>query len=149
MELKPYTLKFSQAIDELPTAIAEKFRIVAGNDLKEMIKLRVQTGEDSEGGGFKPYAPLTVEIRQNKGMQTSFKDFTFTGEMWRKFGEKSFTATKNNASITLGGTNADAEMKINDNTEREGKNIIEPSDEEIKYVEDFLIEEIDNYLSSL
>ena len=137
-------------INQFPDAIMERFRIVVSNDLTALIRLRIQsTGTNADGGSFKEYAEITKQIRQSRGMQTNFKDFTFTGEMWRKFGEKSFSKGSQKLSVTIGGKSQSAEKKINDNTEREGISIIAPSDDELKKTEEILIDEIDKYISSI
>jgi hypothetical protein len=148
-DFETYQLNFAVAIDNLPDEISRKFVTYTGNDLPEMIKLRVQSGENANGGGFKPYAAKTVAIRKAKGMQTGHKDFTFTGEMWRKFGKKSFSTTGTKMATTIGGKNSDAEMKINDNSERENINIIAPSDEELQFIENELAKDIEEYIKRI
>jgi hypothetical protein len=83
-----------------------------------------------------------AEVRQLAGNSNPNKNFRFTGDMWSGFGQKSITAT----SVTIGGETAYAQKVMGYNSEREGINIIKPSDAEIKLVKkrfvDFLFAKI-------
>jgi hypothetical protein len=133
-------------INDLPTYVEERLKIIAGKDLTALIRLRVQKGERADGGSFKPYAELTKKIRASKGKQTNFKDFTFTGEMWRNFGEKGTSKSGNEVKITIGGKTSDSEYKISENTEREEFSIIKPSESELALVENILKENIEDFI---
>ena len=63
------------------------FDSVTVNVQDEIIRLntRIQLGEDgidSLGESLGEYAPLTIDIRTNEGLQVSFVDFRFTGWYW-------------------------------------------------------------------
>ena len=148
-EITQYSLDFSNMIRGFPDAIADKFRVLAGLDLKVLIQMRVQKGVNAEGGGFKEYAEKTKQIRAENKMQTAFKDFTFTGEMWRGFGVKSFSKSTSKLSVTLGGKTPKSAEKLQKNTAREERNIIEPSKEELRIIEENLITQIENYINNI
>lgn len=149
MEIVPYALKINAGIQSFDDAIMQRFRSIISMDLTAIIEQRVLTGKNKDGGGWKPYAEKTKDIRRKAGKETEFKNFEFTGEMWRKFGEKSSSKTEKTLSVTIGGTNADSQMKIDDNSEREGMVIIEPSQSEIDTVEGLFVESIDDYLTNV
>ncbi len=90
----------------------------------------IESGQDSLGGAFGEYTPYTKTLRGAKGLQTSFVDLKDTGDMWRSIGVVNKEINGAKAIITLGPKNSDALMKLNDNSERFGKQILELSDSE-------------------
>ena len=74
------------------------------------------------------------DFRAINNLNTSPKNFEFTGQMWRGFGVLSVQRTSTGAVVEIGGTNSDSEMKMQDNTQRERKSIIAPSAQEIAVV---------------
>jgi len=74
------------------------------------------------------------EWRGLNNLNTSPKNYEFTGEMWRGFGVKSIQRTANGATITIGGTTNTSEDRITWNSKQEGKSIIKPSKKEIEIV---------------
>jgi hypothetical protein len=97
-------------------------------DAKSNIQQRFQeSGQDDMGGAFGDYTPYTKRLRGEKGLQTSFVDLTDTGDMWRSIGVVNKISSGAIASITLGPKNADALKKLNDNTIRFDKPILELS----------------------
>jgi hypothetical protein len=101
------------------------------NGMTSQIINRVQgKGKDAFGGMFTPYSEKYKKKREKRGMQTAYKNFTFEGFMWRDFGIKK--AEKN--KVILGGKTEDGQDKIYWNSQREKKNIIQPSQEEIKFL---------------
>lgn len=93
-------------------------------------------------GGYK-------QIRQIEGLQTGHKDFWFTTQMWGGFGVKRKSHTKNKITVTLGGTNKESQDKIDGNSEREGVNIINISDSELKSLAKMVDKEIQRYINKL
>jgi len=93
-------------------------------------------------GGYK-------QIRQIEGLQTGHKDFWFTTQMWRGFGVKRVQKTKNQVTVRLGGTNQESQDKIDANSEREGVNIINISDSELKDLAKMVDKEIQRYINKL
>jgi len=83
------------------------------------------------------------------GLQTSHKDFTFTGQMWRGFGVKRISKTKNEFVVTLGGKNVEAQKKIDANSKREGVNIINLSDSETKKLAKTVDKELQRYINKV
>lgn len=74
------------------------------------------------------------EFRQINNLNPAPKNFEFTGEMWRGFGVLRVQRTPTGATLTIGGRTPDAAEKIDWNSERERKSIIQPSKQEIEIV---------------
>lgn len=72
-----------------------------------------------------------AEFRRLNGRPDNFKNFSFTNAMWRDFGVISADALGTNIEIKIGGKTPQARKKIDENREREGRNIIEPSPDEL------------------
>ena len=82
------------------------------------------------------YFPLGyLEYRSKIGRELE-KNFFLTGEMWRNFGITKVTEDGNEVTVTLAGLTPDAQNKIDGNSEREGQSIIEANEEEIRFIED-------------
>lgn len=75
------------------------------------------------------------EFRQMNNLEISKKNFEFTGEMWRKFGLLSFTVNGYSFKISIGGTTAEAQRKIDENSYSENESIIEATQEEREFYE--------------
>ena len=73
-------------------------------------------------GGYK-------RIRELENLQTDFKDFHFTGSMWKDFRVTGFAKTTTTITFKQSGTSE--QYKIDANSEREGKSIIAPSKQEL------------------
>jgi len=93
-------------------------------------------------GGYK-------EVRRLEGLQTGHKDFIFTWRMWPGFGVKRFRKSKDSITVTLGGKNEDAQNKIDRNSEREGVNIINISDNELDSLAKMVDKEIQRYINKV
>lgn len=74
------------------------------------------------------------EFRAINNLNTSPKNFEFSGDMWRNFGVLRVQRTPTGATITIGGRTPEAAEKIGWNTDREGRSIIQPSKQEIEIV---------------
>jgi hypothetical protein len=74
-------------------------------------------------------------FRELNNLQTDFKRFEFTGEMWKKFGVKRATLTSVNFHIVIGGTTTEAQDKIDSNSDYENQSIIDASTGEVLTVE--------------
>lgn len=85
-----------------------------------------------------------AEIRKIEGFSNTSKSFEFTGEMWKKFGITS-VRRGNTPVITLGGKTKAAQDKINDNSKREGIDIIDITKKE----ELLVAKEIDKQLEKI
>jgi len=87
-----------------------------------------------------------AEIRRLSGELNIYKNFFFTGEMWKKFGIVASKLKKNGFMIRLGGKTPEAQRKIDENSKRERANIIDASEKEEKalavYVDEWLQQEI-------
>lgn len=74
------------------------------------------------------------EFRAINNLNTSPKNFEFTGEMWRGFGVIQVERSPSGAIVTIGGRIKTSEERIKWNSEQEGKSIIKPSKKELEIV---------------
>jgi hypothetical protein len=74
-------------------------------------------------------------FRELNNLQSDFKRFEFTGEMWKKFGVIRATLTAERFHIIIGGTTPEAQDKIDSNSDYENQSIIEASRAEVLIVE--------------
>ena len=72
-----------------------------------------------------------AEFRRLNGRPDKFKNFSFTNAMWRDFGVISINLDGTSIEVRIGGKTEQSRRKINENSEREGVNIVEPSADEI------------------
>lgn len=93
-------------------------------------------GEAKVRAAGKKKKPISYkEFRAINNLNTTPKNFEFTGSMWRGFGVLQARRTPTGATVTIGGRNPDSENKIGWNTEQEGESIIKPSKQEIAIVQ--------------
>lgn len=98
-------------------------------------KSRNSAGENAVRAKAKNRQPISYkEFRALNNLNTSPKNFEFTGAMWRGFGVIAITRTPSGVAVTIGGRNEDSAEKIQWGSEHEGKSIIKPSAEEIATV---------------
>ena len=76
-----------------------------------------------------------AEFRQLNGLKVDFKNFEFTGDMWRNFRVKKVERTGTGYRLTIGGASEDARQKIEWLSDQEGRLIIEPSRQELAFVQ--------------
>lgn len=89
-----------------------------------------------------------VSYKQFRGFNNrpvDIKNFSFRNLMWKAFGTKSVQSSGGILVVTLGMNNPEAAKKLEYNNKREGKNIIEPSPDELKRLKARIIAEILKY----
>lgn len=77
-----------------------------------------------------------AELRRLEGFSNRFKNFWFTTEMWKKFGMIASMCTATGFKLRFGGKTPEAQKKIDANSAREGKNILEMTKGEVADVSD-------------
>ena len=90
-----------------------------------------------------------AQLRRLEGFSNAKKSFWFTSQMWRGFGVKKTGKTKNEVIVTLGGRTLESQKKIDANSRREGINIINISDNELKKLAKMVDKEIQRYVNKL
>ena len=90
-----------------------------------------------------------AQMRRDEDLQTGHKDFEFTTQMWRNFGVKRTSKTNSEFVVTIGGKNVESQKKINANSKREGINIINLSDKELKDLAVMVDKELQRYINKL
>ena len=74
------------------------------------------------------------EFRAINNLNTSPKNFEFSGEMWRGFGVTQIQRSPNGVTLSIGGKIKASEDRITWNSKQEGKSIIRPSKKELEIV---------------
>lgn len=98
-------------------------------------KSRNQAAEKKVRALARARAGITyADFRSLNNLETSVKNFEFTGEMWRLFGIRAVQRSSRTTRIQIGGTTAASQKKIDENSSREGISIIEPSQSEVNIV---------------
>ena len=130
-----------------------------GIGLAAVIKRRVlNKGISANNTLFSPYSDgykkyLAKKNRGTKNGLEFVKNFEFTGDMWANFGTSESVDVKklsnNIVRITLKGGSEDSQNKIDWNSKREGKSIIEPTDDELNDAKNDFIESLSNELQLL
>jgi len=138
-----------KVITNIQQGIADEMAIVV-LDLIALVEARVKNqGKNVDGAYFKPYAKKTVEIRGEAGLQTSFKDFTFTNTMWRDLDLLETRIDGGNVVNEVGFRTVRSSKIYDDNCEREKRQIIEPNKDELELIGDSVLEwigeKLDNY----
>ena len=93
-------------------------------------------------GGYK-------QLRRLEGLQTAHKDFSFSQVMWNSYGVKRTVNTNNEVVVTIGGKTQDSQDRINWNSKREGVEIINISDQELKKLAKNLDKQIQKYINKV
>ena len=93
-------------------------------------------------GGYK-------EMRKRETLQTGYKDFEFSTMMWRGFGVKRIEKGKGKMVIKIGAKNQETQRKIDGNSKREGVNIIDISDQELKKLAKQIDQQIQKYINKV
>jgi hypothetical protein len=88
-----------------------------------------------------------AELRSWEGFTNIYKSFEFTTQMWRGFGVKRTQKTPTEIIITIGGKNLESQKKIDVNSRREGINIINISDSELKELAIMVDKELQRYVT--
>lgn len=110
--MNQFEINLQNLINELPIIVAEAV-LTVGLDGKALIQQRVQEkGQNSNGGKTPDYSTLYAEKRKKKGLQTSYMDATFTGEMWRSIGHVGTKNEGQNVRVTIGGRDELSQNKI-------------------------------------
>jgi len=135
---KPYSTKdFPSYFFTIPaTATGERG---ARQSAKEQIKKQIEAGDK-----YMSYA----EYRQLSGYQTGHKDFTRSGQFTGAFGIVETGKDSEGFYTWLGFVNPQFSKEYDKHTRFEGKEIFEPSDEEIDLAAELLTEWIFNNMES-
>jgi len=93
-------------------------------------------------GGYK-------EMRRRETLQTGYKDFSFSQVMWNSYGVKRTVNSKGKVVVTIGGKTQDSQDRIDWNSKREGVEIINISDQELKKLAKNMDKQIQKYINKV
>jgi hypothetical protein len=87
------------------------------------------------------------DFRQFNGLNTSFKNFQFSGEMWSGFGVRTVRLVSSTVvEIEIGGKNSRSNLLFKAHSERENSELTAPSEKELKIISETVQERIINIL---
>jgi hypothetical protein len=110
--MNQFEINLQNVINQLPQIVAEAV-LTVGLDAKALMQQRVQEkGLNASGGKTPNYSTPYAERRKKKGLQTSYMDATFTGEMWRSIGHKATKTEGDKVTVTIAGRDELTQAKI-------------------------------------
>lgn len=87
------------------------------------------------------------DFRQFNGLNTSFKNFQFSGELWQGFGVRGVKLVSSTVvEIEIGGKNARSNLLFKAHSERENSELTAPSEKELKIISETVQTRIINIL---
>lgn len=131
-----------------------------GRDMAiDIVRSRVKTGTTHRDGSFSPYSQRHKIRRQGEGLQTSRKDFHYSGTMFSNFEEVDRSVTTEGVSITVSFKGAhkrrnDQRAASNKDVARwlsdyEGESIIKLSDQEKDKIKKAMADEFKIAISNI
>ena len=87
-----------------------------------------------------------AELRRLEGFSNRYKNFWFTTEMWRMFGLKQASKSNQGFKLIFAGKTSEAQKKMDENSAREGKNILDMTSGEVQEISDRTSSWIDTML---
>lgn len=117
-----YNRRLQGVINDLQTGAHAQVMMTIANGAISLIRKRVQeTGEMPSGGSYPEYSLGYKKIREKKGRQTAFVDFTFTGRMWNNIKLVSDQNELEGGIAVIKATEDLQKQKLAGNTERKGE----------------------------
>jgi len=87
------------------------------------------------------------DFRQFNGLNTSFKNFQFSGEMWQGFGVRGVKLLSSTVvEIEIGGKNSRSNLLFKAHSERENSELTAPSQKELQIISETVSERIINII---
>lgn len=130
--VEEYIKHLDSVIDKLNNELAITFETIWAKDMAARINRRVEVDRKTAiGGSFSAYTPKYLNWkRTKKGFVGTDKNFALTREMWKGFDVVNKKRKPGLIEVDLGGKTADSQIRINVNSEREKRSIIEASKQE-------------------
>lgn len=124
--------------------------LVIANDALALIKLRIQTsGESAAGSPYEGYTSIYAKYgRRAKGYQDDYVDFTRTGNMFKSIRPEVIENTVDRTVVEIKARDRESQTKLNGQFRKRG-NILEPSESEIRMVNEANRDRIDKYLRQI
>lgn len=103
---------FKPALSEFEKTRAEDALLVVNDAIAQATLRRLETGLDSEGDEFSPYSDGYKKLREDRGRQTDYKDYNFTGEFNRSIYSEVTKQDKKSVTVSINVRGRDNEMKV-------------------------------------
>lgn len=121
------------------------------NEIPGMVSQRVKgTGAGASGSFSTPYSRGWARERNKKGLQTSKKDFWFTGDMWGTFKLVEEKIDAGGIVFTLasdGSLGHNGEHLVDIHSKKEEQNILEITQEEFNEIDKKIMDAINKYFA--
>lgn len=134
---------FSERINDIDKAIKDlrnnrsKDSLKTTADALALVKRRViQSGQSATGAAFSPYSRGYAEVRSSAGRPAGFKNFSFTGDMWKRIVPVLFSNTTDTTLIVFGSKDSFTQFKHDVNSQRENIAITALSKSELEFLSD-------------
>lgn len=106
-----------------------------GKKAVELIKSRIQSqGKNADDSYFSPYSTEYKKVRNRNSRQIVFKDFTFSGKMFENFKVQGIGFENNIAFVEIGMSDEKYQKIVANHSNKEGKELIELSENEQRAV---------------
>jgi hypothetical protein len=116
------------AINELKANRVKETTLMILDEIALIKRRVINEGKNSDGGGFEPYSPHYLKVRQKRKMST-FRNFTFTTAMWKSVVAKIIANTDVSTTYVIGSQDPELQERIDINKDRSG-DFLKMSDEE-------------------
>lgn len=135
MNLREWGERLRGAVAQMD-ANRQREGLIIANDLNAMVWLRIQTtGKAYTGATFSPYSDAYKKVRRKAGAQTSYVDFTVTGQLARNVRPEVVASDNNSVTIEVTARDSANQMKLRGATvQPKGSprgNILIPNEREI------------------
>lgn len=133
--ISEYRRNLQNAIRQLDKERKRNCQLISLDALALVKRRVINRGQTASGGRFRPYSPDYKKVRQAAGRPTTYKNFSFTGDMWKDV--QPIVLAENDSSITIGydARKVEERLKLQSNISREG-NILALSDDEEELISD-------------
>jgi len=129
----------------LENSFSQDILTEATMDMTAKIIGRVQQTGKLANGTSRVYSKWWAEERTKKGLQTAYKDYFYTGEMWRNTGLVPSKTTKQ--KVFIGAKTAEAQYKLNENTRIDKMNILLPNEKEVEEAALYIRKELIRFMN--
>lgn len=153
MELETFIQSLRLKTNGMNNFIAHITKELVIKEIVVEVKKRVITqGISANGSKFSDYSESHAKKRRARGLDTSKKNFQFSGSMWDSFGVFEEKQRSGGVTIWLGmsGRNTDGRRSnqelVNLHSDRENQSIIEVSPSEVERITEEIREKVKNYI---
>lgn len=132
MTLDEHSAQLQNALAELAKTQVDDC-LATSLDLIAFAKLRLaEGGGNFDGNQFTDYSPIYAKTRAKKGLQTGFKDFNVSGQLYASMHPEVKGVSLGVVEVNIAPRGSDNEAKLAGQLKREGGNVFYPTAAEIQ-----------------